>query len=132
MKKERAILIRNPRLRRIRNELRILLKLWKSDITSKLNREISIRIRCGDKEEAIKLNKIITNLNLMERNSITTCPQCGFSNKDMVFIQHDGFLMDLCVQWICVDCNSKRLYFDRLREEVLTEMTMMNIEEVLE
>lgn len=128
MKKERAIIIKDPRLRKVRNELRVLLKLWKSDINSELHKKIFENIK--NPEIATKLNKKITELNLLERNSITTCPHCGFSNKDMVFVLHDGF--SPIAQWICVECNSKREYFDGLRKDVLTEMTMMDIEEFLE
>ena len=121
MKKERAIIIKDPRLRKARNELRVLLKLWKSDITSVLFKKVFTYIENNNDSKAREFHNKISDLDLLECNSITTCPQCGFSDKDMAYVPS-------MTQWICVECNTKRVHVIRLRESLLTEMTMKDIE----
>ena len=35
-------------------------------------------------------------------------------------------------EWVCVECNSKRIYISELRKKLLSEMTLMDIEEFLD
>ena len=117
MKKERAIIIKDPRLRKARNELRTLLNLWFNDNWSsiqKANPEFSMEVR--EKSSALRV---------MFGKSICYCRSCGRSTLDMVYVPSMN-------EWICVECNSKRVYFTKLKEELLTEMTMMDIEDFLD
>jgi len=106
MKKERAIIIKNPRLKRIRNELRVLLKLWVSDV------RISLR-------ETNAPQKEISKLTSMEGLSICTCLHCGNSDKDMIYRPDMR-------QWLCIDCNSELVYFARLRTELQMDASTIN------
>ena len=104
MKKEKAIIIKDFRLRKVRNELRSLLKLWKSDITSALHDKIPAHIVSHEDDKAIKIRKKIADLDLLERNSITTCSDCGFSNKDMVYVATiRNPYVRYTHEWICTD-----------------------------
>ncbi|KKK44655.1 hypothetical protein LCGC14_0870380 [marine sediment metagenome] len=105
MKKERAILIKNPKLRRIRNGLRTLLRLWLSDIQISL---INEQISTDNQEKYGDIQKLLSELHLLEIRSICFCLFCGRSDKDMIFIPK-------MKQWLCIECNSKRVYFEDLR-----------------
>lgn len=100
MKKERAIIIKDPRLRKVRNELRTLLKLWIADIRSALL-----------EEDSTDSQKALSELYLMEIRSIVTCLFCGRSDKDMIYIPD-------MKQWLCIECNSERVYYEKLRNEL--------------
>lgn len=122
MKKERAIIIKDPRLRKARNELRTLLKLWVSDIRDSLREQWSLYIEKGD-DRAIELQKEVSKLDLMEGMSICSCLHCGHSDKDMIFVPE-------MKQWLCIECNSERVYYEKLRSEL--PMSTEEIEEYLE
>ena len=95
MKKERAIIIRNPHLKKIRNELRKLLKLWVSDVMNSLLEKHSPQ-------------KEIAELTSMEGLSICSCLHCGNSDKNMIFRPDMR-------QWLCIECNSEFIYIAELR-----------------
>ncbi len=116
MKKERAIIIKSQRLRKVRSELRTLLKLWKEDIRSSLREEWSK----NSNNRAIKIQKEISSLDLMLELSICSCSLCGSSDKDMIYIPKFK-------QWDCVECNSERVYYRKLRIKL-----QMSIEEIKE
>ncbi|KKM22330.1 hypothetical protein LCGC14_1626400 [marine sediment metagenome] len=105
MKKQRVIIIKNPRLRRVRNELRSLWKSWLDDIENSLWDEFWDTAGRGDSSEA---SRKLSELHLLETKSICTCIHCGRSDKDMIYT---------CdwEQWLCIECNSKRVYFNNLR-----------------
>ncbi len=125
MKKERAIIIKDPRLRRVRNEFRILLKLWTSKVISDLLDKSIVYIENHEDGKLRENHNKISELKLNLELSICYCRSCGRNTLDMVYVPSMN-------QWICVECNSKRLYFAELREEILTEMTTMDIEDFLE
>ena len=108
MKKERAIIIKDPRLRKARNELRTLLKLWVSDTRRALMDEASKYSEKGDDLKSREIQTKILKLNLMESLSICSCLHCGHSDKDMIYIPEMR-------QWLCVECNSERVYYEKLR-----------------
>ena len=101
MKKERAITIKNPRLERIRNEFRILLKLWVADIRTSLR----------ERNTSVETQNEISRLNLMESLSICGCLFCGRSDKNMIYRPD-------MKQWLCIECNSELVYFAKLRTEL--------------
>ena len=106
MKKERAIIIKNPRLKRIRNELRVLLKLWVSDV------RISLSKRNSPQKEIAKLTS-------MEGLSICSCLHCGNSDKDMIYRPD-------MKQWLCIECNSEFIYIAKLRAELQMDTGVLN------
>ena len=108
MKKERAIIIKDPRLRKARNELRTLLKLWKEDKANYLRIEASKYSKKGDKQRSRIIRKKISELNLLLKLSICACLHCGHSDKDMIFVPEMR-------QWLCIECNSERVYYEKLR-----------------
>ncbi len=117
MKKERAIIIKDPRLRKTRNALGTILKLWLTDIHISLVDERDYYFGRDDKKFD-EVKKKITQLKLLNRRSICTCSFCGRSDRDMIFIP------DL-EQWICIGCNHTRVYFRKLEENL--ELTRVEI-----
>lgn len=108
MRKKRAIIIRSPKLRNIRDELRTLLKLWLSDTEASL---IEQQMSTNDRQKYADLQKSLSSLHLSYIRSICICLFCGKSDKDMVFIPK----MD---QWLCIECNSRRVHFENLRSRL--------------
>jgi len=131
MKKERAIIIKDPRLRKARNELRTLLKLWKSNITSALHTKIFTYIESGNDTKAREFHGKISNLDLMEQNSIILCPSCGRRDQDMGYVPTIPSTNEWGVpnpyaaythEWICIECNAKRVHFAELKGELIAVM----------
>ena len=108
MKKEKTIIIKDPKLRNIRNELRTLLRLWVSEVESSL---IKQKMSYNDRQEYTDLQKSLSELHLLYVKSICICLFCGKNDKDMIFIPK----MD---QWLCLDCNLKRIHFENLRSKL--------------
>ena len=106
MKKERAIIIKNPQLKKIRNELRKLLKLWVSDV------RISLLERYSPQKEIAKLI-------LMEGLFICSCLHCGYSDKNMIFRPD-------MKQWLCIECNSEFIYIAELRAGLPMDAGVLN------
>jgi len=125
MKKERAIIIKDPRLQKIRNELRTLLKLWKEDKINFLRAEASKYSERGDDQKSRSIQRKISDLDLLDIRSICTCLHCGCSDKDMIYIPK-------MKQWLCIECNSERVYYEKLRDELRTDMNMEDIREFLD
>lgn len=123
MKKERAIIIKDPRLRKARNELRILLKLWVTDKINSLLVEASMYSKRGDNQKSREIQRKISKLNLMEGLSICSCIHCGRSDKDMIFVPEWR-------QWLCIECNSERVHYETLRNTL--PMSLEEIAEFLE
>jgi len=109
MKKERAIIIKNPRLRKIRNEYRTILKLWIGDIWSSLN-EQQEKLEWDDGQYTI-IQKELSKLYLFEKLSICLCLHCGRRDEDMIFRPD-------MKQWLCIECNNEFVYYDKLRMEL--------------
>jgi hypothetical protein len=102
MKKEKTIIIRSPRLKKIRNEFRVLLNLWVSDVmTSFLEKN--------------HFEKELSRLDLAHGLSICCCLHCGNGDKDMIYRPD-------MKQWLCLECNSKIVYFEKLRAELQLDM----------
>jgi len=108
MKKEKTIIIKSPKLRNIRNELRILLKLWLSDTEASL---IEQQMSTSDRQKYADLQKSLSKLHLSYIKSICICLLCGKSDKDMIFIPKID-------QWLCIECNSRRVLFENLRSKL--------------
>ncbi len=117
MKNEKTIIIKDPRLRKARNELRTLLNLWFNDQWA------SIR-EAGPKYSEDVRDKC-SNLKIMFEKSICYCHSCGRSTLDMAYVPSMN-------EWICVECNTKRMYFAKLRKELFTQIGVLGIKEILE
>ncbi|KKL14217.1 hypothetical protein LCGC14_2517930 [marine sediment metagenome] len=114
MKKERVIIIKNPQLQKVRNELRALIKLWKEDIESSLLHS-----------DFKKKHAEISRLHSAFLNSICMCRFCGNFDRDMIFAPDMR-------QWLCINCNSRRVYFKNLHQELKNQMSKEKIREFLE
>jgi hypothetical protein len=108
MKKERTIIIKNLRLKKIRNEFRIIIKMWISDVMTSLLEKDRF-------ENGPKIQKDISKLSLMDKLSICTCLHCGNSDKDMIYRPD-------MKQWLCIQCNSELVYIAKLRSELKMDM----------
>ena len=61
----------------------------------------------------------------MRKLSICVCLHCGYSDKDMIYIPD-------MKQWLCIECNSERVYFKNLRDELQADLSMDDIREFLD
>ena len=115
MKKARTIIIRNPKLRKIRNNLRkilILENVARGEKISAREREISLdkdgklrSLTTGELREASRLFRESSKYSTSLRDSICFCELCLSTDKDMSYIPRFR-------RWFCVDC-SKELEEDR-------------------
>lgn len=119
MKRQRTIIIKNPRLRKIRDELRALLNCWLDEKIRTLQDTFWNFSKKGDSDD---IRREIENLQLLRLKSIIYCPFCGGLDKDMIYMPHIN-------QWICIDCNSERIYFSSLSSEL--NMSKEKIKEFL-
>lgn len=87
MKKKRTISIKDPNLRKIRNNLRLVLIKAVQDEESKLYKR-RFTSKSGGREQ---------ELNNLLQNSISKCRRCVSTDKDMTYNPVDG-------AWYCVDC----------------------------
>ena len=116
MKKAKTIVIKNPRLRKARDNLRKILILEcvarEKEILSRkrelqLDEDGNVRtLTSGEEEEVIKLSLKLRKYIFSMRNSILFCQLCHSTKKDMSYNPREN-------QWYCVDC-SKELEFNRL------------------
>jgi len=123
MKKARAIILRTNRLRDIRNQLRVILKLWASDIRMQLMDVASSYSKQRNLSESRKVRKQISKIRLAEKLSILLCLYCGNRDKDMVFVPQ-------MKQWLCIDCYAEILHYENLRKNL--DMTEGEIREFFE
>jgi hypothetical protein len=109
MKKKRTISIKNPRLRRIRGELRSLLQLAESkqihDLIDKIEKIQNSEVFWDENHPDFKrLHKEVQQLNSQENDlsyafnsSIAWCPVCRSADKDMTY-------NPVSKQWLCTEC----------------------------
>jgi len=101
MKERKRIELKNPRLRKIRNNLRMLLREAYSDRLHKIY-EITMKllkdepISSEEKEFYDKFAKEEKKLRIAHNDSILFCPLCKSSEKDMVFQPYRR-------RWLCVE-----------------------------
>jgi len=111
MKKKRFIEIKNPRFVKLRNELRILLKMRLEDFRTSLRVKAMELSKKGDLVKSRQFQDESSRYDLMESLSILTCLICGHSNKNMVFAPELN-------QWLCIECYSEHNYYEKLRREL--------------
>jgi hypothetical protein len=96
MKRKRSIVIKDPQLKKIRNNLRMLIIKWALDEWKKLHSKLS-GISSDEVELIRKINGekqiVIKKLDA----SICLCASCSAPNKDMTFNPANK-------RWYCVDC----------------------------
>lgn len=104
LKKKRTIIIRNPCLRRVRNNLRSLLIQTCGDEQSKIHEEEEKLMLIPDyydnediQKQAKKLNDQYWAIKRPLRESILLCPACFQSDKDMTY-------NPVRKEWYCTGC----------------------------
>ena len=115
MKRARTIIIRDPKLRKIRDNLRKILILESVARVKELSdrrREIRFdkngEFRSLTAEEGKEVNRLFreySNYSTYRKNSICFCELCLSTDKDMSYIPRFR-------RWFCVDC-SKELEEDQ-------------------
>ena len=109
LKHKKRIIIRNERLRKIRNNLReILIKSVYDEIEILRNFDNLYdwsSLTPEEENESAILEGRITNLFSLLSKSICSCPLCTNDDRDMVYIpDHET--------WYCTECQEKDLIWD--------------------
>ena len=110
LKSEKKIIIRNERLRKIRNNLRQILKKAVYDEIEILRNFASLyddwsNITLEEENEFAYLQATKQNLFSLLNKSICVCPLCTNDENDMVYIpDHET--------WYCIECQEKGLIWD--------------------
>ena len=109
LKNKKRIIIRNERLKKIRNSLRefwIRLVYDEMDILQNFyNLYDWSDLSLEEKNESGILQGKITNLFGLISKSICSCPLCTNTDRDMVYIpDHET--------WYCIECQKKGLIWD--------------------
>ena len=112
MKKYRKIIIRNPKLRNFRNNLRYIINKAYSDTVIEINKE-QMEIVDNLTEKKIKNSKLEERMKYLETRrielkvfydrSICICNTCRKIDQDMVYVIHTMLLP----AWYCIDCYEK-------------------------
>ena len=110
MKKKRSIVVNNPKLRKIRNNLRLLLMSWASREWNILNdKETKISYNENgkprhpntytdeEKRERIRLSSLMDENRSLVRNSICKCFRCVATDKNMTYNPVEK-------AWFCFQC----------------------------
>lgn len=110
MKKKKTIIIKDPKLRKIRNNLRALLIAWSNKLWFQFNDEYKKihytndgKVRHSSDYSPKERDKVQYSINYMKRiesivdNSICKCSVCGAPDKDMTYNPVEK-------RWFCVDC----------------------------
>lgn len=98
MKKKRAIVIKNPDLIRLRNNLRIILRKWASAEWNKLHEEQEEILLDKSKSEIFrKLEREKQKIRKIVDSSICRCSRCSAFDKDMTY-------NPVRKVWYCVEC----------------------------
>ncbi len=118
MKRARTIIIKDPKLRKIRDNLRKILILEcvarQEKIVSRkrelqLDEDGNVRaLASKEEEEVIELSLELRGYIFSLRNSILFCQLCHSTNKDMSYNLKEN-------QWYCIDCTNE-LEFSRVCE----------------
>ncbi len=117
MKKKRAIVIKSPLLRKIRNGFRGLFRLWASDLR--------LAINSSESANTLEARKRLSDIDLIITLSICYCRDCGRVDEDMVYVPE-------MKEWICVGCDYKMNYFGRVKDEIRDFMGVNVISEFLD
>ncbi len=114
MKRKKTIVIKNPRLRKFRNNLRLVLLKAVSDKKGSISEELE-RLKHKldgkprdyiDMEEIQFLNEKRNELDRLKRDSICKCASCSVADKNMTFSPYFK-------AWYCVDCYKMNRSFYR-------------------
>ena len=107
MKTERIVNIKNPKLIRIRNNLRKLNREAYNELFRQ-NLDLRKNFPVGDShwQELYSQGKKLKD---RFKRSICICYKCNYNTKDMVYLPSSKM-------WICVDCNRKDKYIALLKD----------------
>jgi len=123
-KQRRLITIKDPLLQKIRNNLRLLLLKWKSNLWNqlwteqeKIDRDANgktRKIESFSPEEKVKFKMIRAQMREIDRivnYSICKCTTCSQTDKDMYYHPYTA-------RWYCVECviNYSETYFEYHRD----------------
>jgi len=97
VKRKKVIRIKDPYLRKIRYNLRMLIIKAVEVKNSQLRKEFSRLYKMGNKEEAHKVNKEIQKNTSDLGRSICVCEVCGTAKEDLLYIPKYK-------SWFCVAC----------------------------
>jgi len=121
MQNERAIVIKNPILRRIRNNLRLILRLDTYEKYKHLINERNIIVNSGS-EEIILKNKQdeINHLNQILNHSICKCRVCSGYENDVVYTLKWDY-------WLCVSCyKDLQKYYHKKGESISIRFNILD------
>ena len=109
MKRKRTIIIKDPKLQKIRNNFRILLLKWGSKEWKKLHSEL-----LSTPSENINLireiNRKKQEIMELKEASICKCASCAGPDKDMTY-------NPVRKEWFCVDCYRELQDFYKDKQE---------------
>ncbi|MFW9878845.1 MAG: hypothetical protein ACFFG0_37675 [Candidatus Thorarchaeota archaeon] len=97
MKKKRTIAIKDPKLQKIRNNLRMILIKWSGTQYSRLIKEQKKLLDDDGTEEYIKLEGEKQEIRKIMDGSICKCAVCSSPYKNMTY-------NPIKKEWYCVDC----------------------------
>lgn len=116
MKKKRIITIKNPKLKDIRNNLRLLLISWESVEWNQIHDQYEeLRFDknhlTGDKKK--KADVLLQKMRVLDEaseKSICKCTKCLATDKDMVY-------SPVYQAWFCVECYNELHEYYKDKEE---------------
>ena len=121
MKKERVIRIKTPKLREIRNNLRLLLRLNLEERRKLLIEEVEKLKDVSDtKERLIEKREQIFRLNEIILHSICKCRVCSSYQNNVVYTR-------LYDYWLCVECyRSVQEYYRKKGESISIRFNILD------
>lgn len=108
VKRKKTIVIKNPKLKKVRDNLRYVLSEALIAETGKLVRE-KAKTDINDKNRPLLADKR-DKLDTAWKKSICVCPLCGSRTSDMTYNPYDNY-------WYCVKCYGENQEFFRDRNE---------------
>jgi len=114
VKKKRNIVIKDPTLKRLRNNLRMILRKWASAQWNKLHEEQDKILLDESKFETFRnLERKKQEIRKIVEDSICECSLCSAPDKDMTY-------NPVRKEWYCVDCyKDLQDYYKNKKESVL-------------
>jgi len=97
VKRKKVIRIKSQYLKKVRNNLRMLIVEAASERKSRLRELDTYYERRGEKEKAFEVNKEVQKITVALKKSICMCEVCGTGKEDMVYIPKYK-------SWFCVAC----------------------------
>ena len=125
MRKERVVRIKSPELTKLRNNLRLVLRLSVEDRCDTLSKEIRLMSDSTDtshslKKENLKKREQMIRLNRILLHSISKCRVCSSYKNNVVYTR-------LYDYWLCVECyRSVQEYYRKKGESVSIRLNLLD------